>query len=136
MAYQGHDGEQTLAWNTHLQKVLMQTFTDEYVDWSLSPFALFKGLNDIFREKNVQYVADVGNNQMWAAHTLRLNQGQMAHYSGGLGTRLSEETSLRPKPMVEIGGRPILWHVMKIYSAHGINDFIICCGYTLSPPTV
>jgi len=85
MAYQGHDGEQTLAWNTHLQKVLMQTFTDEYVDWSLSPFALFKGLNDIFREKNVQYVADVGNNQMWAAHTLRLNQGQMAHYSGGLG---------------------------------------------------
>jgi len=49
--------------------------------------------------------------------------------AGGLGTRLSEETSLRPKPMVEIGGRPILWHVMKIYSAHGINDFIICCGY-------
>jgi len=49
--------------------------------------------------------------------------------AGGLGTRLSEETSLRPKPMVEIGGRPILWHVMKMYSAHGINDFIICCGY-------
>ncbi len=49
--------------------------------------------------------------------------------AGGLGTRLSEETSLRPKPMVEIGGRPILWHIMKIYSAHGINDFIICCGY-------
>lgn len=49
--------------------------------------------------------------------------------AGGLGTRLSEETSLRPKPMVEIGGKPILWHVMKIYSAHGINDFIICCGY-------
>lgn len=49
--------------------------------------------------------------------------------AGGLGTRLSEETSLRPKPMVEIGGRPILWHVMKIYSAHGINDFVICCGY-------
>ena len=49
--------------------------------------------------------------------------------AGGLGTRISEETHLKPKPMIEIGGRPILWHVMKIYSAHGINDFIICCGY-------
>jgi glucose-1-phosphate cytidylyltransferase len=49
--------------------------------------------------------------------------------AGGLGTRLSEETANRPKPMVEIGGRPILWHIMKMYSAHGINDFIICCGY-------
>jgi len=49
--------------------------------------------------------------------------------AGGLGTRLSEETSIRPKPMVEIGGKPILWHIMKMYSAHGINDFIICCGY-------
>jgi len=49
--------------------------------------------------------------------------------AGGLGTRLSEETSIRPKPMVEIGGKPILWHIMKIYSAHGINDFVICCGY-------
>ena len=49
--------------------------------------------------------------------------------AGGLGTRLSEETVLRPKPMVEIGGRPILWHIMKIYSYYGINDFIICCGY-------
>lgn len=49
--------------------------------------------------------------------------------AGGLGTRLSEETGIRPKPMVEIGGRPMLWHIMKIYSAHGINDFIICCGY-------
>lgn len=49
--------------------------------------------------------------------------------AGGLGTRISEETSARPKPMVEIGGKPILWHVMKIYSAHGINDFIICLGY-------
>ena len=48
---------------------------------------------------------------------------------GGLGTRLSEETELKPKPMVEIGGKPILWHIMKIYSSHGINDFIICCGY-------
>lgn len=49
--------------------------------------------------------------------------------AGGYGTRLSEETSVRPKPMVEIGGRPILWHIMKTYSAHGINDFVICCGY-------
>ncbi len=49
--------------------------------------------------------------------------------AGGLGTRISEETALRPKPMVEIGGRPILWHILKIYSHHGINDFIICCGY-------
>ena len=49
--------------------------------------------------------------------------------AGGLGTRLSEETDLGSKPMVEIGGRPIIWHIMKIYSQHGINDFIICCGY-------
>jgi glucose-1-phosphate cytidylyltransferase len=49
--------------------------------------------------------------------------------AGGLGTRLSEETDLKPKPMVEIGGRPILWHIMKTYSSHGINDFVICCGY-------
>ena len=49
--------------------------------------------------------------------------------AGGLGTRLSEETTTRPKPMVEIGGKPILWHIMKTYSHHGINDFIICCGY-------
>ena len=49
--------------------------------------------------------------------------------AGGLGTRLSEETNMKPKPMVEIGNRPILWHIMKIYSAHGVNDFIICCGY-------
>lgn len=49
--------------------------------------------------------------------------------AGGLGTRLSEETDLKPKPMVEIGGRPILWHIMKIYSAYGFNEFIICCGY-------
>jgi glucose-1-phosphate cytidylyltransferase len=49
--------------------------------------------------------------------------------AGGLGTRISEETNLKPKPMVEIGGKPILWHIMKIYSAHRIYDFIICCGY-------
>jgi glucose-1-phosphate cytidylyltransferase len=49
--------------------------------------------------------------------------------AGGLGTRLSEETVSKPKPMVEVGGKPILWHIMKMYSAHGINDFIICCGY-------
>lgn len=49
--------------------------------------------------------------------------------AGGQGTRLSEETGIRPKPMVEIGGRPILWHILKIYSHHGVNDFIVCCGY-------
>jgi len=49
--------------------------------------------------------------------------------AGGLGTRISEETHLRPKPMIEVGGKPILWHIMKIYSAHGVNDFVICCGY-------
>lgn len=49
--------------------------------------------------------------------------------AGGLGTRLSEETATRPKPMVEIGGRPILWHILKMYASHGVNDFIICCGY-------
>jgi glucose-1-phosphate cytidylyltransferase len=49
--------------------------------------------------------------------------------AGGLGSRLSEETELKPKPLVEIGGKPILWHIMKIYSSYGINDFIICCGY-------
>ena len=49
--------------------------------------------------------------------------------AGGLGTRISEETHLRPKPMIEIGGKPVLWHIMKMYSAHGVNDFVICCGY-------
>ena len=49
--------------------------------------------------------------------------------AGGLGTRISEETDVKPKPMIEIGGRPILWHILKMYSTYGINDFIICCGY-------
>ena len=49
--------------------------------------------------------------------------------AGGLGTRLSEETHLKPKPMVEIGGKPIIWHIMKNFSSHGFNEFIICCGY-------
>jgi glucose-1-phosphate cytidylyltransferase len=49
--------------------------------------------------------------------------------AGGLGTRISEETNLKPKPMIEIGGKPILWHILKMYSSHGINDFVICCGY-------
>ncbi len=49
--------------------------------------------------------------------------------AGGLGTRISEESHLKPKPMIEIGGKPILWHIMKMYSVHGINDFIVCCGY-------
>jgi len=54
---------------------------------------------------------------------------QVVILAGGLGTRLSEETTVRPKPLVEIGGRPVLWHIMKIYAAHGITDFIICLGY-------
>ncbi|MDF1683511.1 MAG: glucose-1-phosphate cytidylyltransferase [Legionellaceae bacterium] len=49
--------------------------------------------------------------------------------AGGLGTRISEETHLKPKPMIELGGMPILWHILKMYSAHGVNDFVICCGY-------
>ena len=49
--------------------------------------------------------------------------------AGGLGTRISEETHLKPKPMIEVGGKPILWHILKIFSAHGINEFVICCGY-------
>jgi glucose-1-phosphate cytidylyltransferase len=49
--------------------------------------------------------------------------------AGGLGTRISEETHLKPKPMIEIGGKPILWHIMKSYSVHGVNEFVICCGY-------
>lgn len=49
--------------------------------------------------------------------------------AGGLGTRISEETHLKPKPMIEIGGKPILWHIMKLYSAHGVNEFVVCCGY-------
>ena len=49
--------------------------------------------------------------------------------AGGLGTRISEETHLKPKPMIEIGGKPVLWHIMKIYSAHGVHEFVICCGY-------
>ena len=49
--------------------------------------------------------------------------------AGGLGTRISEETHLKPKPMIEIGGKPMLWHIMKMYAAHGVNDFVICCGY-------
>ena len=49
--------------------------------------------------------------------------------AGGLGTRISEETHLKPKPMIEIGGKPILWHIMKMYSAHGLNEFVVCCGY-------
>jgi glucose-1-phosphate cytidylyltransferase len=54
---------------------------------------------------------------------------QVVILAGGYGTRISEESAIRPKPMVEIGGRPILWHIMKIYLAHGLNDFVICCGY-------
>ena len=54
---------------------------------------------------------------------------KVANLAGGLGTRISEESHLKPKPLIEIGGKPILWHIMKIFSAHGVNDFVICCGY-------
>lgn len=61
---------------------------------------------------------------------LGMNPGMKAVIlAGGYGTRISEETGVRPKPMIEIGGRPILWHIMKIYTSHGITDFVICCGY-------
>src|SRR3972149_5175708 len=66
---------------------------------------------------------------------LRINSRRIEHsmkaviLAGGLGTRISEETHLKPKPMIEIGGKPILWHIMKMYSAHGVNEFVICCGY-------
>ena len=59
----------------------------------------------------------------------RLSSMKAVLLAGGLGTRLSEETAIKPKPMVEIGGKPILWHILKSYSCHGINDFVICCGY-------
>jgi glucose-1-phosphate cytidylyltransferase len=70
--------------------------------------------------------------QIFSRHKKNLNLGtsmKAVILAGGLGTRLSEETGSTPKPMVELGGKPILWHIMKIYSSHGINDFIICCGY-------
>ena len=54
---------------------------------------------------------------------------QVVILAGGMGTRISEESYLRPKPMIEIGGRPILWHIMKIYHAHGVNNFVVCLGY-------
>jgi len=63
------------------------------------------------------------------AYNLRGIRMKAILLAGGLGTRISEETHLKPKPMIEIGGRPILWHILKIYSAHGVKDFVICCGY-------
>jgi len=73
-------------WITELNRCFSQTFVDEYSDWTISPFKLFSVLNETFSNKKVQYVADVGNNQMWAAHTLRLGESQTIHHSGGLGT--------------------------------------------------
>lgn len=74
------------AWRQHLNKVFAQSFADEYSAWSVSPFALFSSLNDLTADRALDYVADVGNNQMWAAHTLRLGPNQAMHHSGGLGT--------------------------------------------------
>ena len=74
--------------------------------------------------------------QVWLRGAHKLREGwngaatvKLVILAGGLGTRISEETHLKPKPMIEIGGKPILWHIMKMYSAHGVNDFIVCCGY-------
>jgi len=78
--------EESEFWIGTLRKHFKQTFVDEYTDWSVSPFQLFSLINDTFMGKKIQYVADVGNNQMWAAHTLRLCKEQSIHYSGGLGT--------------------------------------------------
>lgn len=74
------------AWRTYLAKVFEQSFADEYADWTVSPFALFSTLNELTADRALDYVADVGNNQMWAAHTLRLGPNQAMHHSGGLGT--------------------------------------------------
>src|SRR5665213_3489251 len=64
-----------------------------------------------------------------AAHSQGSHEMKTVILAGGLGSRLGEETAIRPQPMVEIGGRPILWHIMKIYSAYGLNEFIVCLGY-------
>ncbi|WP_145570263.1 thiamine pyrophosphate-binding protein [Yersinia bercovieri] len=74
------------AWQTHLAQVFEQSFKDEYTDWSISPFKLFSTLNELAEGQALDYVVDVGNNQMWAAHTLRLGSRQAMHHSGGLGT--------------------------------------------------
>jgi len=72
-------------WLVILKRIFSKTFIDEYTDWSISPFEIFMRLQQACSNAHIQYVMDVGNNQMWAAHSLRLKQGQMAHYSGGLG---------------------------------------------------
>ncbi|PYC22953.1 thiamine pyrophosphate-binding protein [Pseudomonas mosselii] len=74
------------AWRTHLAKIFEQSFVDEYAAWSISPFELLSSLNTLTADRALDYVADVGNNQMWAAHTLRLGANQAMHHSGGLGT--------------------------------------------------
>lgn len=65
----------------------------------------------------------------WQQQRRAVREMKAVILAGGLGTRISEETHLKPKPMIEIGGKPILWHIMKMYSSHGVNDFVICCGY-------
>ena len=79
-----------------------------------------------------QYVQKSADYVRFRAHELGIESGAQMKaviLAGGLGTRISEETTVRPKPMVEVGGKPVLWHIMKNYSAHGIHDFVICCGY-------
>lgn len=77
--------QKTSDWKNKLNEKQTNLFVDEYSDWAISPFQLFSILNKRFKDKSVQYVADVGNNQMWAAHTLQLQKGQACHHSGGLG---------------------------------------------------
>jgi glucose-1-phosphate cytidylyltransferase len=74
---------------------------------------------------------DFGESTLFAFHPPQSETDAMkvVILAGGLGTRISEETHLKPKPMIEIGGKPILWHIMKMYSVHGVNEFVICCGY-------
>src|SRR5438128_1839044 len=74
-------------------------------------------------------VAGCYNYHVFHSHTGRFGAMKVVILAGGMGTRILEETQIRPKPMVEIGDRPILWHIMKLYSAQGLNEFVICLGY-------
>ena len=99
--------------NLYLNRLKLHNYVKDNYSWESE----FLSLNNIYKSLLKNSIIYLGN--IMKAVIL----------AGGLGTRLSEETITKPKPMIEIGGKPILWHIMKIYSAHGINDFIICCGY-------
>lgn len=100
-------------WESHIQQKI-----------AFDEFALRHGIQILSLPTGKAILMKPYVNEKEKGHTMKA-----VILAGGLGTRISEETHLRPKPMIEIGGKPILWHVMKIYSSHGINDFIICCGY-------